>query len=293
MGRIDILVILVNYEGTQLTDECIKSINNSSISVDIMVIDNNSSDNSISEVCKFYNNVIFKKLDENIGFAGANNIGFKYAIKHKYSYVMMLNNDTVISDTLIQKLVNECNDNQVSVPCMYYYDQPQKIYYAGGTLDKKRGTTHHYGQYDIPLEVNDCFCDFATGCCIMMTTKMISNIGYLDDTYFMYYEDTEYSIRMLKNGIKVKFVAEAKLWHKVGATAGKVDSPIGIYYGSRNRLYLIHDNLDFYSKTALLYTIITRIAYFLRGTIMRKKNSGLYIRAIIDYNRGIKGKITL
>lgn len=293
MCNTKILVLLVNYNGASLTDVCIESINNSSEQVDIIVIDNASSENDIEAVCEKYPNVILKKLAENIGFSGANNIGIAYAVENHYKYIMLLNNDTVIDRDTISELLKNCNENQVSVPCIYYFDNPETVWYAGGEIDRKKGVVYHHRQNEKCTDMKDRFCDFATGCCLMMMTETAEKVGNLRDDYFMYCEDLDYSIRLRKNGVKIRFVPLAKLWHKVGSTSGNELSPICAYYGSRNRLDVIDRYPEVFNRSAKLYTYLTRVIKCIICLAKGIPSGKMYIWAIKDYRKGVTGKVKL
>ena len=164
-----IIIILINYNGELLTDACIQSINQSTEETDIFVVDNASHNDAIVEVCSKYHNVFLHRSSENLGFSGGNNIGIEYAIKNGYRYIMLLNNDTIIDPSMIHELIASCNDEQISVPCMYYYDKPQTIWYAGGQIDRIKGSAKHFFQDQTVGSLEEIICSFATGCCIMMT----------------------------------------------------------------------------------------------------------------------------
>lgn len=293
MCNTDILVLLVNYNGAGLTDACIESINKSSEKADIIVIDNASSGNAIETVCGKYPNVILKKSAENIGFSGANNIGIAYAVDNHYKYIMLLNNDTVIDRDTVSELRKNCNKNQVSVPYIYYFDNPEIVWYAGGEIDRRKGVVYHYGQNKKDTGLNKKFCDFATGCCMMMMTKTAEKVGNLRDDYFMYCEDLDYSIRLGKNHVKIKVVPSAKLWHKVGSTSGNELSPICAYYGSRNRLDVIGRYPEIFGRSAKFYTYLTRVIKCMICLAKGIPSGRMYILAIRDYRKGVTGKVEL
>ena len=109
----------------------------------------------------------------------------------------------------------------------------------------------------------------------------------------MYCEDLDYSIRLKQNGIKIKLVPSAKLWHKVGATSGNSESPICAYYGSRNRLYLINQHPEEFSVIAKPYVIVTRLARALLGKLKGQSTWKLYIKAVKDFQKGIRGRTVI
>lgn len=277
-----ILTIIVNYNGIVDTIECIESVLASNVKSDILIIDNASEDGRfICEKLSRYN-VTVKVMDKNVGFGGANNIGFRYAADNHYDYVMLLNNDTVIEQNMIEMLLAHVNENTIAVPIMNYYDT-QMIWYAGGNINKYTGKiTHLYHKTQSAVN-NNFYCTFATGCCWMMSCKTLEKIGFFDDYYFMYHEDVDYSIRALLKGIKIKLVSHAKLYHKVGMSSGGDESPFYKYYNSRNRLYCICKFQCYYSRIAIIYTLITVFFKVIISMFKSTKRTKALLWAVWDY----------
>lgn len=284
-------IILVNYKQPELTTKCVESIRNSKKIIPfVLIVDNCSKDNSISILSKLVNDhTILLKSDENNGFAGGNNIGIKYALDNGADFIMLLNNDTEIDQYMIDVLLSYCNEQTAVSPKMYYYDEPDKIWFVGGKYLTKTGRFIHVGENEHDNENYNLMaeCDFLTGCCIMLSAKSIKKVGYLDETYFMYMEDVDYSIRLKQSNIQLLIIPEAKLWHKVGSSFGGEKSEAAIYYGNRNRLYLLKK----YSCSPYInaLTFISRLLLLFKGMILNTKERIIYY-SIIDFFRNKMGK---
>lgn len=235
-------IILLNYCNYELTVDCIESIKKSTQkNIKIYVIDNASPDQSGSKLKKI-KNICFIQSDMNLGFAGGNNIGIKKALDDGCEYVMLLNNDTVISNDMIEKLVKKVSHNTVTVPKMYYFDvngEKDVIWYAGGWIKYKSADGLHIGggKKDSEEFNKEELVSFATGCCMLIHKDILKQVGMLREEYFMYCEDTDYSIRLQKEGIGILYVPQAKLWHKVSASSGGEMSKFIVYYIVRNKIY--------------------------------------------------------
>ena len=283
--------------GVELTIECIKSLQNSNIdNLTIIVVDNCSPDNSCNIVKTYVEeskakNVIVLVSKENNGFSAGNNIGIKYAIDHDADYVLLLNNDTVVDPEMVSVLQKNCNDERITVPQIYYFSHPDILWYAGGKIDYKKGRFYHIGENesDINRYNKKCKVDFATGCCLMISKSVIQKIGMLYEPFFMYCEDVEYSLRLQRAGISILYCPDAKLWHKVSSTSGS-KSKTNLYYGNRNRLYIL--KMYDFAFSAWVFTISTRIIYYIRGLITHS-DERIIGRAIKDYYKGILGKVAL
>lgn len=271
-----VFVILVNYNGISDTLECIKSVLESTYKdIYIVVVDNNSDIYNLKKL-KTVNDLRIKTiyLDKNMGFGVANNIGVDYAIQHNARYVLLLNNDTVIDIDMISLLVKNANSVTITVPTMYYFKSENKVWYAGGYVSKTKGTSVHYTE-----EQERGYVSFATGCCMLIHTDIIKKIGLFDENYFMYYEDTDFSIKVQQNNMKILYESKAILWHKVGSTSKKIHG-LQRYYLTRNRLYLLKKYSGYFMYISFLYFGITRLILIL---IMLLKKEG-----IEDFKEGIK-----
>lgn len=287
-----VAIILINYNQYALTKECIKSIRNSTyVDYEIIVVDNNSVDDSVEKLRKLTDEIVLIESKENLGFSYGCNIGIKYAEKNGFDYVLLLNNDTEIDSKMIENLINNIGKNVVCVPKMYYYDSG-KIWYAGGIINRNKGNAQHIGigKDDCELYSKDKIVDFATGCCILIPINIIKKVGYLDEKYFMYCEDLDYSLRLVEKKIKIKYIASATLRHKVGSSSGK-KSKLNVYYSTRNRLYIL--NKYKFSVLAKIYTYTTRyIRLFL--SLFKKDDNNKYIRkGIEDFKKNIMGKVEI
>ena len=278
-----IAVVLVNYYGMKDTDECIRSITQSDIKADIVIVDNSCGTGEAALLQKAYPDVTVIANQENVGFAAANDAGIRWAMESGYEYVMLLNNDTVIEPDMIRLLIGKADQRTVTVPAMYYASQPDVLWYGGGSISKWLGKNRH-----LKLRTGRAVA-FATGCCMMLHKDVIMNVGMLDERYFMYCEDLDYSLRLAENHVPIIYVPEAKLFHKVGKSSGGSQSSLSIYYLTRNRLHCIRDHRSYFKPTAYLFSISTRyIRMFM--SIFHHDRFHAFQSGISDYKRGVWGK---
>lgn len=288
-----VFAVLINYETAIYTRECIESlVQSKQCDLEIIVVDNSTSAEGYAQLQKEIAPyaVTLIKAPENLGFSNGNNIGIQYALAHGADYILMLNNDTVIDENMIAELLQKADNKTVTVPKMYYHANPTVLWYAGGEIQWKFGKTAHIGenQEDCEIYSQEKEVAFATGCCLLLHKKVIEQVGLWDESFFMYGEDVDYSIRLAQNGIKILYVPTAKLWHKVGASAGIV-SALGIYYDNRNRFFLIKKYN--YPLRGWLYTVGTRFIRFLVAPFQRNSNQKYVLNAWRDYRKGVRGKV--
>lgn len=280
----EIYIILVNYNSCNCTIECINSLEKTNEDIQIIIVDNASSDNSYQELMKNiskYNNCIILESENNVGFAGGNNIGIKYALEHGAEYLLLLNNDTEVEPDFLKQLLIDYKGNTIRSPKINYYDYPDESWYEAGEFDQNKCIVKN------KKSDKRCNVTFASGCCMLISKKIIDTIGFLDEEYFMYYEDVDYCLKAMKEGIKIEYVPESVIYHKVGKSSGGSKSNLSVYYTNRNRFYIIHKyKLGIMCKA---YTVITRIARI--GIALIKKNNDLkIIEAYKDYRKKVKGK---
>ena len=294
MKKNSIAIILVNYNGLSDTIECIESIKLSTFkNYKIIIIDNASTKDSFTDFEKKYSDeVIFIKSKENLGFAGANNVGIKYAIDNGYTHVMLLNNDTVIDPSLIDNLLMYSNDETIVTPKMYYYSNKNMIWYGGGEINKDTGKAiHEHIDESDNDEKNVKECTFTTGCCMMINVNIIKKIGMLSEEYFMYCEDTDYCLKALNNNIKILYNPNAKLWHKFSKSTGGSLSPFSVYYMTRNRFIYIKKYEEYFSKKAYWFTLFSRYVRIIQYWIRKDEIYKSIRKGIKDFNKKIVGKV--
>lgn len=293
MNKNKIAIILVNYNGTNDTIECIESIKKSTYdNYKVIVVDNASPEKDCKKITKKFPDVKLIESKENLGFSGGNNLGIKYALENDFDYIMLLNNDTIIDNLMINELLKNSDKNTITAPKMYYYKEKNRIWYAGGKIDKITGSVKHYKMNEIDNNEDKISnVTFATGCCMMINADIIKRIGMLNDSYFMYCEDTDFCLNALSNNIKILYIPNAKLWHKVSVSSGGEGSPFSTYYITRNRFYYISKYKNYFAFTAMLYSFITRYIRILQYKFKKNNIWKSIKKGVYDYKKKINGKV--
>lgn len=304
--KVKVSIIILAYNGIDLTLEVLKGISEldlTGIDAETIVVDNLSKDNTV-EVLRKYRlpNMNFKLIANkgNLGFAGGNNVGIKDAIERGAKYVVLLNNDVIIPSNLLKELVNTVKtDMKIGLICpkMYFAkgfefhkdrykneDLGKVIWYAGGIIDRKNIYSEHrgvdevdHGQFDKEEET-----DYANGACVLINSKMLKEIGLLDEKLFLYWEDADLSERARRAGWKVIYTPKTFLWHKVSVAAGGPGGETNDYFLVRNRLVFGMRYSSLRTKLALLKDSL-RMLFI--GRYWQKKG-------VIDFYTGRLGKGT-
>lgn len=240
----------------------------------------------------FNRKLVLIRISENLGFAGGNNTGIRYALKRGADFVLLLNNDTVANPELLNemlKTMEEDKRNGIVGGKIYFYQKPNILQEVGGAkfypffgvvTPIGRGEIDK-GQYNKDFEV-----DYASGCCSLLRRELIEEIGLLDENFFHYWEETDWNLRAKKRGWKVVCSTRAKVWHKLSSTSG-YKSPFSDYYFTRNSLILTKKHYPYFLPFVFLFNF-----YKFPIRIFKKKWKNLYAvaKGMIDFLMGKKGK---
>lgn len=255
--QVKIVISIINYNNTPDTISCLKSLDDlviKDMSVSVVVIDNASREAFPVDISLKNLPVTVLRSEVNTGFSGGHNIGIRHALQEGADYILILNNDTEVNKHLVEELLQAIKQEEmigVAVPKIYFAkgqefhkdrykveEQGRVIWYAGGKMDWRNIIGHHRGvdevdngQYERVEETA-----FATGCCMLVKRDVFEKVGFFDEKYFLYYEDSDLSMRVRKKGWKIIYTPRAMLWHSNAGSTGGSGSRLQDYFISRNRL---------------------------------------------------------
>lgn len=270
-----VCMIILNWNGFEVTVDCLNSI----LGIDysnykIVLVDNGSIDGSVTKLNGLYNNGVIDilPLNENHGFTGGNNIGIEYA-KNKYNpdYFLLINNDTTVEKPFLKEMVQAAESSvncYAVVPKIFYFGNKNIIWNAGGKTNRLTGIVDEYGknqpdgeQYNSKKEVS-----FMSGCCALIKSEAIKNIGVLDDRFFAYSEDTDYSIRILNSKHTIVYAPKAVIYHKVSFSSESNNGKwFTFYLATRNIILLQKKHLS--KAKMLLFVPVFAIRWVLYLTV--------------------------
>lgn len=257
-----VAIILVNYNGYKDTAECVESLSRIDYTNrKIIIVDNGSTDKSLDKLRLLENEeIVIINANDNLGFSGGNNVGIQYAIDNGFRYVLLLNNDTVVKQEFLSELVRTSQENNDSVvvtsKILYEFDR-KTIWYAGGAFSEKtsRTSSRGIGEIDTGKYDNSEEVTFASGCCMLLPIKVISQIGYMSEDYFLYSEDADLCCKIRAHGYRLIYQPNSVIYHKVSASTQKLNELMTCYI-VRNKLILIKKHIKQKYKL-LAYSYIT------------------------------------
>lgn len=265
------------------------------LSAEVIVVDNASANDEASMIERKFPYVKVVRSKENLGFAGGNNLGYKYS---HGKYILFINNDTEFESSRIEPLIERIESgNNIGIVCpkIIFFDKPRLIQYAGYTplsritlRNKSIGFGEQdKGQYDKPHKT-----PYAHGAAMLAKREAIERVGLMPECYFLYYEELDWSIMMRRNGYEIWYEPLTTIYHKESQTTGR-HSALRSYYIARNRLLFSKRNSAPKDKwLSYIYIALTIIAKDVVGNIFRGHLhlAGASIRGVADFVAGRTNK---
>jgi GT2 family glycosyltransferase len=239
-------IITLNWNQTDVTCAFLQSLNTLQYdNYEVLVCDMASTIDPTTQITKgnYPKTQVFVSK-HNLGFAGGNNWGMA---KAKGEYIFIVNNDTVVTPNLVNLLLEPFYTNEsigVVCPKIYFFDQPNVIQYAGfNKMNLFTGRTTAVGNLQIDEgQYNESgYTNSAHGCAMMVKKIVIEKTGMFEELFFLYYEESDWSSRIVKAGFKIYFKANAVIYHKESMSVGK-NNPLKIFYLTRNRIIYMKRN---------------------------------------------------
>ena len=283
-------IIIVNYNTYTLTKQTIESIikKEHPFQYEILLVDNASSDGSIEKLQEDFNGLVSEEIlqifinETNLGFSKANNIGMRIA---KGKYILLLNSDTVIKDDCLAKCLYEIEKNtnigafgcKVMLPdgkldhaCKRGFPTPKTSLYYLLKLYKKDPIK--YGQYDaLYLNENEVGeVDCLTGAFMLMPKDVLTEVGFLDEDFFMYGEDIDLCYRIKEGGYKILYYPKAQIIHYKGGSSKKKRTKI--IYDFHQTMWLFYKK-HYYKKYNFAITCLVYIGIKFKYLVSIIKNA--------------------
>jgi len=243
-----VALILLNWNTPVHTANCIDSLNkycyNSGF--DIIVVDNGSSDDSLTILKTKFPDLVYIENKENLGFAEGNNRGLVYSIESGYTYSLVINTDTLVDEDIVALLSAHLNNYTHAAavqPAIYWMHDKAKIWNGKGCFNQFLGLP--YSDKTLPVNTSNFEAAlWVTGCCMLVRNSALTKGGMFNKRFFLYYEDVELSYRLRDFGYELHYLPSCKMYHEasVSATVEKKEgvlSPVIHYYVSRNRIWFL------------------------------------------------------
>lgn len=277
-----IVILILNWNGKKDTLECLASLEkaNQTPKFATLVIDNGSTDDSVFAIRSAFPEVPIFETKTNLGFAGGNNVGIRWALGKSFDWILLLNNDTVVAPDFIEKFLSaakEKPEGSIFGAKIYLYQEKNRLDHLGGLWNPTKAEFESVasGKIDDGSFEEMREADYVCGCALLMHRKVPETIGLLEESFFLLWEESDFCNRAKRAGFQIWTAPQAKLWHKVSAsfTGGK---PHMQYFWWRNRLLYISRNHSGAEKRRLYWQILLpEIAKCFKLAFLKSAQEGL------------------
>jgi GT2 family glycosyltransferase len=233
-----VAVVVLNWNGGDDTLACLESLQASAERPYVIVVDNGSTDDSLSriEASALADEIVATR--DNLGYAAGNNVGLRRALDGQFAVIAVMNNDTVVAPDALELLREQlAGPTPLALsPDIRYFDRSGESWFAGGVVD--RGWPRHLQAVELvgderPLRPSQCL----SGCCIVARRETWEQVGPFDPRYFLIFEDSDWSMRAVQHGVELYVVTASTIRHRVSSSFERGPaSLLGNYYFVRNGL---------------------------------------------------------
>jgi GT2 family glycosyltransferase len=279
-----IVAVVLNWNNYDDTYQCLNSLCGAEYpNLKIVIVDNASSDGSRERLNFKFRDITLINLSENMGYAVGNNVGIRWALEHHADYILILNNDIVVSPkaiTTLAEIAERQKDVGIVTGLIKYKADPCDIYYAAGSFSRIRCTGINVNKTNKKYFSGvSCDVSFVNGSYFLVRSEAILKCGMLDESYFMYFEDLEFSRRM-RSFYRMVYTPSSIVYHKSGAGKGiHTYTETYLYYHTRNRIWVFRNESFIYKVYVVVFTtansVIKSLIFLLhydRGNMKTFKN---------------------
>lgn len=246
-----VAIVLLNWNGWKDTLECIKSLRKIRYeNAKIIVVDNGSTDVSVEMIKQHAPDVLLLQSPENLGFGGGCNIGIRHALKQNNDFVWLLNNDTVVDPYALNHMIEtyfEYDDIGIVGSITYDFIEKDKVYIKTDKVQRWGGGRVNYflGKTSANTRESDIAnIGFVTGCSSLIHKDIFDRVGLLDEDIFLYWDDVDFSKRVMNANYQLKVSLHSKVYHKLSASSGKF-SETSMYHNSRSSVIFFYKHSKF------------------------------------------------
>lgn len=242
-----VTVIIVNWNGRQLLTDCLGSLKkNTYKNLEILFVDNASTDDSVLYVKKNFKNVRIIQNEQNLGYAEGHEKAFRQS---KGTLLLLLSTDTIIEKNAIEELVKAITaEKNIGAVMPKLIMHPRKnLIDSIGAFFLMNGDLYHYGREKdprLPKYNKTMYILTVKGACTLFKKEVLKKTGMFDSDFFAYFEETDLSLRTWLAGYKILYIPQASVYHKGGVTSAKMQRAYIFFHSYKNRIYTYLKNLS-------------------------------------------------
>lgn len=294
-----VCVIVLNFNGSADTMECVQSLQKLNYpDFKVLLVDNASEDTSWKAIPKEFPAIDVLETGDNLGYAGGNNAGIRWALSHGFEDVLVLNNDLVVAQDALLILENfsiQAPHATLLGPKVLSYGGQNLIHSLGTSMDWWRLRPHraYYGQ---PKETGGSAprsAQIIPGSALLLKKRLLNEVGLFGEDYFLIHEDADLCLRNLRAGFQNVVVPAAHVYHKLSKTLSSYPF-LSSYYSTRNFLVLSLSHASFFGKVATAagltaLSVKNALRMFCSDKTEKERLSGFF-SGVLDFARGRRGR---
>ena len=241
-------MVVVNWNGRRYLEDCLGSLREAGYpGLRVILVDNGSEDDSVEWTREHYPEVEVLETGANLRWAGGNNAALRNLRAEGFvGKILLLNNDTIVPQGSLERLVGAFDEDPMAwaaTPRICYAHDPARAWYDGGEIGRYSGWVRHHGIRQVAgkLDPGSRYVAYGTGCALLLDSRVLQDVGDLDEGYFFYGEDADYSLRITEAGGRILHVPRALVLHKVSSSVG-AHSPRKLYLRSRSHIRLLREH---------------------------------------------------
>jgi len=288
MQQPKVFILILNYNGKATLKQCLQSVYQLNYpDFEVVVIDNDSKDGSIEEVKNIYSRAHFIKNNKNLGFAAGNNVGIRFALEKGADYVWLVNNDAKVEKDTLSKLIDagENKPNAGILSPLILHTETKNIWFGKGVIDWVSMKTLHISP---PTLLQSFTSEYICGCAMLIKKEVFKKIGLLDEKYFLYYEDADFSVKASRAGFELWTISNAHVLH----SEASVNNPEKTYWLVISGLQFFHENTPAHLKPWMaIYFQARRVKNYLDCVSGKNLVAKEVRRAYRDYLTDARSKV--
>jgi GT2 family glycosyltransferase len=278
--------LVLNYNGREVTLLTLASLVGLDYpALDLVVIDNGSTDDSRAAIAAAYPEVRQLPVAENRGISWGINHGLRWGLESGYDYLLVMNNDIEVAPDLVREMVAVAESDE-SIGCVapkaYYHSERNRLWSTGGLLRFRESITRERGdgeldggQYDRDEDV-----PYVNGCAMLVRRAALARTGLWDPVYYLGVEDADWCVRMKRQGFRCRYAHRARLWHMISRSLGVYRPTRTFHTGRSTAIFLRKHARPHQWLSALSWTTVAFFAAYARELPRRNQ------RAVVEKLRG-------
>jgi GT2 family glycosyltransferase len=241
----NVWIVPVNFNGTEDTRKCLRSLEGLSTPAHVVVVDNASQPDPTDDLRREFPWAHVVRNGANLGWSGGNNTGIRFALERGATHIILLNNDTTVAPALVARLLAALAAHPrfgVIGPVIRYMDEPDVVMTDGVTFNPP-GFPGFFQRREVPERTVDPPAvdetDIVNGCCMMVRADVFHRVGLIDDHFFLIHEEADFCLRVKRSGFACGVLAEPLVWHKGSTSFKRAGKNWQRYYDTRNLMMLV------------------------------------------------------